>query len=109
MYIGSVDGKIVRKGMEAGCGIPSQGGFQDPEQGIYVEGKERGTERATLSEPTELQVRGKSVTVYHGGVQWVCIKPFDHVDKLRGEASLFQQLEKSGQDYLVEGRRQIQV
>ena len=62
MYIGCVNGKIVRKGMEAGSGVPSQGGFQDPEQGIYVEGKERGTERATLSEPTELQMRGKPVS-----------------------------------------------
>ena len=99
MYIGCVNGKIVRKGMETGCGIPSQGSFQSSEQRIYVEGKERGTERATLSEPTELQLRGKSMTVHPGGVQWVCIKPFDHVDKLGGEASLFQQFEKSGKDY----------
>ena len=87
MYIGCVNGKIVRKGMEAGCGIPSQGSFQNPEQRIYVEGKERGTERATLSEPTELQMRGKPVAVHRGGVQWVCIKPFDHV--ARGGSQLF--------------------
>ena len=103
MYVGSVNGKIVRKGMEAGRGVHGQGGFQNSEQRIYVEGKERGAKWAALSEPTELQVRGKTVTVHPGGVQWVCIEPFDHVDKLRGEASLFQQLEKSGQDYRVEG------
>ena len=84
-----MDGKIVCKGMEAGSGVPSQGGFQDSEQGVYVEGKERGTERATLPEPTELQMRGKPVAVHPGGVQWVCIKPFDHVDELGGEASFF--------------------
>ena len=89
MDIGCVDGKIVSKGMETGCGIPSQGSFQNSEQRIYVEGKERGTERATLSEPTELQMGGESVTVNPGGVQWVCIKPFNHVDKLGGVSQLF--------------------
>ena len=69
VYVGSVNGKIVRKGMEAGRGVPGQGGFQDSEQRIYVEGKERGAKWAALSEPTELQVRGKTVTVYPGGVR----------------------------------------
>ena len=54
-------------------------------------------------------MRGKPVAVHPGGVQWVCIKPFDHVDELGGEASFFQQLEKGGEDNRVEGLGQIQI